>query len=122
MEIPLKVRKEADKVYEAQDSLGYVVSVASGKYLPKKGDVFTIRHYHHIDRDRSHNEVWNLAPLSYEEHILNEHSKCDKEQRKRIYENMTKIFPEHEEHYREYLLKGDKNDKSRNTIKTTKLK
>ena len=31
-------------------------------------------------------------------------SKCDKEQRVCIYENMCKHFPEYEEHYREYLL------------------
>ena len=104
MEIPLKVRKKADAFYEAYDNSAYVISVASGKYLPKKGDVFTIRHYHHIDRDRSNNEIWNLAPLSYEEHIIKEHSKCDKEQRVCIYENMCKHFPEYEEHYREHLL------------------
>ena len=39
MEIPLKVRKQADLFYEAYDNQDYVISVASGKYLPKKGDV-----------------------------------------------------------------------------------
>lgn len=107
MEIPLKVRKQADLFYEAHDNSNYVISVASGKYLPKKGDVFNVRHYHHIDRNRSNNEIWNLAPLSYEEHILEEHTKCNLEQRGKIYENMCQIFPEHEEHYRKYLLKAE---------------
>ncbi|WP_288910974.1 hypothetical protein [uncultured Thomasclavelia sp.] len=107
MNIPTKIRKEADKFYEAYDNQDYVISVASGKYIPKKGDVFNIRHYHHIDRNRSNNEIWNLAPLSYEEHILKEHTKCDKNQRLSIYENMCNLFPSHEDHYRKYLLGDD---------------
>ncbi len=105
MNIPTKIRKQLDTIHEAPDNQDYVISVASGRYLPKKGDVFSIRHYHHIDRNRSNNNLWNLAPLSYEEHIINEHKDCDKLQREMIYNNMCRIFPEHEEHYRKYLLK-----------------
>nr|DAU67708.1 MAG TPA: hypothetical protein [Caudoviricetes sp.] len=103
MEIPKKVKQELDKLYEANDNPDYVVDY-KGQYLPKKGDVFTIRHYHHIDQDRSNNELWNLVPLSYNDHIIEIHSKNNKEIKEKIYERMRHIFPEKEEHYRKYLL------------------
>ena len=67
-------------------------------------NVFTIRHYHHIDRDRTNNELWNLAPLDYNEHIIEIHSKNNKIILSDIYDGMCKIFPEKEEFYRKYLL------------------
>ena len=103
MEIPKKVRNELDKLYEAYDNPDYVVDY-KGQYLPKKGDVFTIRHYHHIDQDRTNNNLWNLIPLSYNDHIIEIHSKNNKQIKKKIYERMIQIYHEHEEHYRKYLL------------------
>lgn len=103
MEIPRKVRKELDKLYEAYDNSDYVVDY-EGKYLPKKGDVFTIRHYHHIDRDRANNEKWNLVPLSYGDHIGEIHTKDNPRVKQEIYKFMVERFPEYEEHYRKYLL------------------
>lgn len=103
MEIPKKVRNELDKLYEAYDNPDYVVDY-KGQYLPKKGDVFTIRHYHHIDQDRTNNNLWNLIPLSYNDHIIEIHSKNNKQIKKKIYERMIQIYPEQEEHYRKYLL------------------
>lgn len=107
MEIPKKVRQELDKLYEAYDSPDYVVDY-KGQYLPKKGDVFKIRHYHHIDRDRNNNQLWNLTPLSYNDHIIEIHSKNNKEVKEMIYEYMVNKFPEQEEHYRKYLLEEEK--------------
>lgn len=103
MEISRKVRQELDKLYEADDNPDYVVDY-KGQYLQKKGDVFTIRHYHHIDQNRSNNELWNLIPLSYNDHIIEIHSKNNKEIKAMIYESMVNKFPEHEDHYRKYLL------------------
>lgn len=103
MEIPKKVRNELDKLYEAYDNPDYVVDY-KGQYLPKKGDVFVIRHYHHIDHDRTNNNLWNLIPLSYNDHIIEIHSKNNKLLKKKIYERMIQIYPEYEEHYRKYLL------------------
>lgn len=104
MEIPKRIRDEADYFYEASDNQDYVISMVSGSYIPKHGSVFEIRHYHHIDRDRSNNAIWNLAPLSYEEHVILIHSKNDAETQRKLYENMYERFPEHEEHYRKYLI------------------
>lgn len=103
MEIPKKVRNELDKLYEANDNPDYVVDY-KGQYLPKKGNVFTIRHYHHIDKNRNNNELWNLTPLSYNDHIIEIHSKNNKKIKKGIYDSMRNRFPEYEEHYRKYLL------------------
>lgn len=103
MEIPKKIREQLDKLYEAYDSQDFIVDY-KGQYLPKKGDVFTIRHYHHIDHDRSNNNIWNLVPLSYFDHIIEFHTKCNKSLMGSIYEYMVNKFPEHEEHYRQYLL------------------
>lgn len=103
MEIPVKVREELDKMYEAEDSQAYIVGL-KGQYLPKKGSIFTIRHYHHIDRNRSNNEIWNLVPLSYDDHIIKLEKKNSKETKKQIYEFMVNRFPEHEEHYKKCLL------------------
>lgn len=103
MEIPKKVREELDKIYEAYDNQAYIIDY-KGQYLPKKGDVFTIRHYHHIDRDRSNNELWNLVPLSYQNHIIEIHSKNNPIVKQAIYDFMVERYPEHEEHYRKYLL------------------
>ncbi len=103
MEIPKKVREQLDKLYEANDNIDYVVDY-KGQYIPKKGNVFTIRHYHHIDQNRSNNELWNLIPLTYNDHIIEIHTKNNKLVRQQIYEYMTNKFPEHEKHYREYLL------------------
>lgn len=102
MKIPKKLRKQADEFYEAFDNSDYVVDY-KGQYLPKKGDVFTIRHYHHIDRDRSNNELWNLTPLSYQDHIIKLHSENDKDVQEGIYDFMVEMFPSHEEHYKRYL-------------------
>ena len=115
MEIPRKIRKEADEFYEAYDNSDYVVDYKGqylpmvdykGQYLPKKGDVFTIRHYHHIDHNRSNNELWNLTPLSYNDHIIEVHSKNNQDVLNGVYEFMVEKFPTHEEHYRKYLKKG----------------
>lgn len=103
MEIPKKVRNELDKLYEANDNPDYVVDY-KGQYLPKKGNVFIIRHYHHIDKNRNNNELWNLTPLSYNDHIIEIHSKNNKKIKKGIYDSMCNRFPEYEEHYRKYLL------------------
>lgn len=103
MEIPKKVRNELDKLYEAYDNPDYVVDY-KGKYLPKKGDIFKIRHYHHIDQNRSNNELWNLVPLSYNDHIIEIHSKNNKEIKTEIYYYMIDRFPQHKEHYKKYLL------------------
>lgn len=103
MEIPKKVREKLDKLYEAYDNMDYVVDY-EGKYIPKKGDVFTIRHYHHIDQDRTNNELWNLTPLTYKDHIEEIHSKNNKEVKSKIYDFMVEKYPEQEEHYRKYLL------------------
>lgn len=103
MEIPVKVRQKLDSMYEARDSLNYIVDYR-GVYLPKCGDVFNIRHYHHIDRDRKNNELWNLVPLSYKDHIIEIHSKNNQDVKKHIYYFMVNRFPEHESHYRKYLL------------------
>ena len=103
MEIPKKVREQLDKLYEAYDYIDYVVDY-KGQYIPKKGDVFTIRHYHHIDQDRTNNELWNLTPLTYNDHIIEIHTKNNKEVKVLIYEFMSEKFPEHEEHYKKYLL------------------
>lgn len=45
MEIPIKIRKQLDVFYEAEDNQDYVVDY-KGAYLPKKGSIFNIRHYH----------------------------------------------------------------------------
>lgn len=103
MEIPIKVRKELDSIYEAHDSLNYVVDYR-GVYLPKTGDVFNIRHYHHIDQNRKNNELWNLVPLSYNDHIIEIHSKNNKQVKQAIYDFMVSKYPEHESHYNKYLL------------------
>ena len=102
MEIPRKIRKQADDFYEAYDNSDYVVDY-KGQYLPKKGDVFAIRHYHHIDHDRSNNELWNLTPLSYNDHIIEVHSRNNKNVLSGIYDFMVEKFPVHEEHYKRYL-------------------
>ena len=103
MEIPKKVREELDKIYEAYDNQAYIIDY-KGQYLPKKGSVFTIRHYHHIDRNRSNNELWNLVPINYEDHIIKLESKNSIEVKQAIYDFMVERYPEHEEHYRKYLL------------------
>lgn len=102
MKIPNKVRKKLDEIYIAPDSLEYVVDY-KGEYLPKKGNVFEIRHYHHIDKNRSNNEIWNLIPLSYKDHITELHTKNNKVVKEKIYDYMVNLYPEHETHYRKYL-------------------
>lgn len=103
MDIPIRVREQLDKMYEAFDSPNYVVDY-KGQYLLKKSNVFSVRHYHHIDQDRSNNEIWNLIPLSYDDHIIQIHTKNNPRVRRDIYNYMTEKFPEHEKHYRENLL------------------
>lgn len=107
MEIPKKVRKALDKLYEASDNSEYVIDFKN-EYLPKRGNIFKIRHYHHIDRNRKNNESWNLTPLSYVDHVVKLHGKNEEQIKKGIYKFMTNKFPEHEEHYRKYLLEKDK--------------
>lgn len=103
MEIPRKVRIELDRIYEAQDNSNYIVDY-KGQYLPKNDTVFNIRHYHHIDHNRNNNELWNLVPLSYQDHIIEIHSKNNKEVKLAIYYFMLNRFPEHKCHYEKYLL------------------
>lgn len=88
MNIPTKIRKQLDIIHENPDNQNYVISVDSGRYLSMQGDVFNIVHYHHMDRNSSNNNLWNVTQLSYEEHIINEHKNCDKIQKKMIYKNM----------------------------------
>ena len=104
MEIPKKIRDKIDKLYEAEDNSAYIVDY-KGMYLPKKGDIFTIRHIHHLDQDRHNNELWNLIPLSYQDHIIEIHSKNNPLVKRAIYQFMAERYPEHEEHYRKHLLK-----------------
>lgn len=103
MEIPLKVRKELDRLYEANDSQAYIVDF-KGQYLSKQGSIFIIRHYHHIDRNRSNNKIWNLVPISYHDHIIELHTKNNNEIKRQIYAFMVNKFPEHKRHYKKYLL------------------
>ena len=103
MEIPTKIRKQLDTMYEAPDSPNYVIDY-KGQYLLKNSNVFDVRHYHHIDKDRKHNDLWNLVPLSYEDHIIQIHTKNNPKVKHDIYDFMVQRFPEHEEHYRKYLL------------------
>lgn len=106
MEIPKKVRKQLDNIYEACDNSNYVIDY-EGKYVPKKGDIFKIRHYHHIDQNRNNNEIWNLTPLTYNDHVVELHGKNNKIIKEKLYEFMTNLFPQHEEHYRKYLLESN---------------
>ena len=50
MNIATKIRRQLDTIHEALDNQDYVISVVSDRYLPKKWDMFSIRHYHHIDK------------------------------------------------------------------------
>lgn len=108
MEIPEKIRKQLDYIYEAQDNMNYVVDY-KGQYLPKKGNSFIARNYHHIDRNRTNNELWNLVPLSYDDHIIQIHTKNNPIVKQAIYNFMMERYPEHEEHYKKYLLDNKKN-------------
>lgn len=108
MEIPKKIREQLDKIYEADDNSNYIVDY-KGQYLPKKGDVFVIRHYHHIDQNRNNNELWNLVPLSYNDHIIEIHTKNNPIVKQAIYNFMVERYPKYEEHYRKYLLDNKKN-------------
>lgn len=103
MEIPKRIREQIDKLYEADDNSAYVVDY-KGQYLPKTGDIFRIRHIHHIDHDRTNNEIWNLVVLSYNDHIIEIHSKNNLELKEKIYEYMCEKFPGHEDHYKSNLL------------------
>lgn len=109
MEIPEKIRKQIDYMYEAPDNIDFVIDY-KGQYLPKKGNKFIARHIHHIDQNRANNELWNLIPLSYDDHIIQIHSKNNLNVKKEIYYYIVERYPEHEEHYRKYLL--DKNKKN----------
>lgn len=104
MEIPTKTRRELDELYEAPDNSNCIIDY-KGEYLQKKGNVFTIRHYHHIDHNRSNNELWNLVPLSYNDHIIEIHTKNNQNVKNSIYEYMCERYPDHEEHYNKYLRK-----------------
>ena len=104
MEIPKKIRDKIDKLYEAEDNSNYIVDY-KGQYLSKKGDIFIIRHIHHIDQNRANNELYNLIPLSYNDHIIEIHSKNNPVVKQAIYNYMVERYTEHEEHYRQYLLK-----------------
>ena len=103
MEIPQKIRKQLDYMYEAPDSSDYIIDY-KGQYLLKKSNVFNVRQYHHIDRNRANNEFWNLVPLSYHDHIIEIHTKNNPFVKKQIYDFMVSRFPDYEEHYRKYLL------------------
>ena len=103
MEIPKNVREQLDKIYEAPDNMDYIIDY-KGRYLPKKGNALRARHYHHIDIDRDNNELWNLVPISYQDHIVGIHSKNNPLIKQDIYNFMIERYPEHEEHYRYYLL------------------
>ena len=105
MEIPRKVREELDKLYEAYDNFDYIIDY-KGTYLPKNGGIFKIRHYHHIDHDRTNNEIWNLVPLSYDDHIIQLHTKENQLVKNQIYEFMVNQFPDYELHYKKYLIGG----------------
>ena len=112
MEIPKKIREQLDKLYEADDNQDYIVGLQN-QYIPKKSSVFVIRHYHHIDRNRNNNELWNLVPLTYNQHIIEVHTKNNQEVKGLIYDFMVERFPEHEEHYKKYL-KEETNESKRN--------
>ncbi len=103
MEIPKKIREQLDYIYEAQDNMNFIIDY-KGQYLSKKGNPFVARHYHHIDRNRANNEIWNLVPLSYDDHIIQIHTKNNPKIKRDIYNFMVEKFPEHEKHYRENLL------------------
>ena len=103
MEIPKKIREQIDFIYSAPDNMNYVIDY-KGQYLLKKGNNFVARNLHHIDRNRANNEIWNLVPLSYQDHIIGIHTKNDPKIKKAIYEFMSRKFPEHEDHYRQFLL------------------
>ena len=76
--------------------------------------MFSIRHYHHIDRNRNNNNIWNLIPLSYNDHIVEIHTKNNAKIKKQIYLFMIQKFPKHEEHYRKNLLE-ENNEKNKKT-------
>ena len=103
MEIPKKIRDKLDLLYEASDNQDYVIDY-KGQYIPKKGDIFTIRHYHHIDQNRKNNEIWNLVPLTYNDHVIEIHSRNNKKVKQKIYDFMVELYPNYESHYKKYLL------------------